>query len=72
MAMTTREKAKRHALHKAFCSCGKVPHGNGGKYQHREMHRRRGDGHRYVHETEFRRRERDNDWTPPPAPAARG
>lgn len=31
-----------------FCSCGRIVKGNGAKHQHREMHRRRADGHHYI------------------------
>lgn len=35
------KRAKGHAKHKCYCTCGKVVSGNGAIYQHREMHRRR-------------------------------
>ena len=45
---TRREIAGAHANRAYFCSCGKVVHGNGGRSNHREMHERRSDGHRFV------------------------
>lgn len=48
MATTARARARRHAERSYCCSCGKIVHGNGAKYQHREMHRRAEDEHRYV------------------------
>jgi hypothetical protein len=49
MDETTRLRMRRgHTKHKGLCTCGAVVCGNGGKYQHREMHRRREDGHHYL------------------------
>lgn len=45
---TRKRMASAHARHASYCSCGKIVHGNGGHYQHRAMHERRGDDHRYV------------------------
>lgn len=42
------ERAKAHAKYSARCSCGAIVHGNGARYQHRAMHQRADDGHRYV------------------------
>jgi hypothetical protein len=42
------KRAQAHAKHGKFCSCGRIVHGNGAIYQHREMHRRASDGHKYV------------------------
>jgi hypothetical protein len=39
--------ARAHARHAFFCSCDKVVHGNGAKYQHRQRHLRAKDGHHY-------------------------
>jgi len=39
---------RAHVKHKGFCSCGKVVCGNGGRAAHRDMHERRGDGHRFL------------------------
>lgn len=49
------ERAKAHARRGYFCSCGAIVHGNGGKHNHREMHRRVQDGHRYVTSEQYRR-----------------
>lgn len=38
-----RAKARAHAKHAHFCSCGKVVHGNGGKAAHQAMHERKGE-----------------------------
>jgi hypothetical protein len=43
-----RQIASAHAKHESYCSCGRIVHGNGGRHNHREMHERAGDGHRYV------------------------
>lgn len=43
-----RAAAAAHAKHAMRCTCGRVVHGNGAKWQHREMHRRRADGHHYT------------------------
>lgn len=51
-----RRRAQAHARRGHFCSCGAIVHGNGAKYQHREMHNRAGDGHRYVRFEDFRGR----------------
>ncbi len=51
---TARDRARRHAERGHLCSCGKIVHGNGAKYQHREMHRRAEDGHRYVRLEHYR------------------
>lgn len=48
-----RQIASAHANYANYCSCGRIVHGNGGKYNHREMHERAGDGHRYVTSTYF-------------------
>ena len=48
MTMTSTDKARQHARHPHYCTCGKVVWGNGANYQHREMHRRRNDGHHYT------------------------
>jgi len=38
------KRAKAHAKHAYTCNiCGKVVHGNGARWMHREMHRRKGD-----------------------------
>lgn len=42
------QRAKAHARHAYFCSCGKIVHGNGAKAQHKAMHQRDLDGHRWV------------------------
>lgn len=47
-------RAQAHARHGFYCSCGKIVHGNGAKHMHREMHRRHGDGHRYISMTAYR------------------
>lgn len=39
---------RAHTKHQGFCTCGKIVCGNGGLYNHSEMHRRRGDGHRFL------------------------
>ncbi len=45
MAMTNRQKARRHAERAYVCmSCGKVARGNGGKSSHKRYHERRGEG----------------------------
>jgi hypothetical protein len=41
-------RAQAHAKHASHCSCGKIVHGNGARYQHRAMHERAEDEHRYV------------------------
>lgn len=46
--MGRRERARGHLKHRSYCTCGKVVRGNGGIYQHRRMHERKGDGHRYM------------------------
>lgn len=51
-----RRRAQAHARRSHLCTCGAIVSGNGAKYQHREMHRRNGDGHRYVRQEEFQRR----------------
>lgn len=50
MVSETRRLAMRraHTKHKGFCTCGKIVSGNGAIHMHREMHRRRGDGHWYM------------------------
>lgn len=55
MDETTRLRMRRaHANHEAYCSCGRIVHGNGGKWNHRDMHERASDGHRYVTSTYYR------------------
>lgn len=44
----SRARAQAHAKHAYFCTCGRVVHGNGAKYTHAAMHKRRNDGHGYV------------------------
>ena len=73
-------RAKAHAKHGYFCSCGRAVFGNGARAQHFGMHERRGDGHREITHTAFRERfptagfnPGDRfymDWrsTPPPRP----
>jgi len=46
--------ASAHAKHADFCSCGKIVHGNGGRYQHREMHHRKQDGHHAITQESWR------------------
>lgn len=40
---TRKRMASAHAKHGLFCACGKRVYGNGGMYQHRAMHERRGE-----------------------------
>lgn len=54
MATTARERARRHANRGYLCSCGKIVHGNGARYQHRAMHDRAEDEHRYVRAEYYR------------------
>lgn len=42
------QRAKAHAKHAFFCSCGKIVHGNGAKAQHRGMHERKNDRHHWL------------------------
>ena len=51
MKKTSREKAQAHAKHAYFCSCGYVVHGNGARAKHRDMHKRKDDGHSYWSHT---------------------
>lgn len=37
-----------HLRNKGYCTCGKVVSGNGGIHSHREMHKRRADGHYFM------------------------
>jgi hypothetical protein len=45
------EEARRLAMRRAhasrvtYCTCGKLPRGNGGRAAHAAMHKRLGDGH---------------------------
>lgn len=39
--MTSTDKARAHARIAYWCTCGKVVHGNGGKWSHAQKHRRR-------------------------------
>lgn len=39
---------RAHTKHKDYCTCGKIVRGNGGRASHREMHRRKGDGHHTI------------------------
>lgn len=49
MDETTRLRMRRgHTKHQGFCTCGVVVSGNGGKWAHRAMHERRGDGHHFI------------------------
>lgn len=34
-----------HTKHRDYCTCGRSVCGNGGRHAHREMHRRKKDGH---------------------------
>jgi hypothetical protein len=60
---------RAHAGRKAYCTCGKVAHGNGGQAAHRKMHERKGewrrdftgavvnpDGYFYMTYSEYERR----------------
>ena len=51
-----RASAQAHAKHHGWCSCGMAVRGNGGKYQHRLMHERKRDGHRYISEEQWKRK----------------
>lgn len=42
------KRAKAHANHGYFCTCGRIVHGNGGRANHRDMHKRNDDGHRFT------------------------
>lgn len=42
------QRARAHAKHAHYCSCGKVVWGNGGKAGHAYMHERRQDGHGFI------------------------
>ncbi len=46
--MSSRDRARAHLKHAHHCTCGRVVHGNGAKWQHGEMHYRRSDGHRWI------------------------
>lgn len=46
---------RAHTKHKTYCSCGKVVCGNGGRASHRDMHERKGDGHRAMFEDAWRK-----------------
>lgn len=46
-------RAQAHAKHAFYCTCGKIVSGNGGKYNHRQMHERAGDTHCYITQTSF-------------------
>lgn len=48
---------RAHARRAWFCSCGKIVHGNGAQAAHSAMHDRKGDGHHYLIEDEYRRRQ---------------
>jgi asparagine synthetase B (glutamine-hydrolysing) len=49
MDNTTRLRMRRaHTKHKGYCTCGKIVCGNGGLYNHREMHKRKNDGHYFM------------------------
>ena len=39
---------RAHTKHQGYCTCGKVVSGNGGIFNHGQMHRRRDDGHRFM------------------------
>lgn len=60
------QRAKAHAKHPYFCSCGKVVHGNGAKAMHfyvgGDRWKGRRDGHVQVGREWFRRR--FPDWRP--------
>ncbi len=46
--MSSRDRARAHLKHAHHCTCGRVVHGNGAKWQHVQMHHRRGDGHHGI------------------------
>lgn len=50
------EMARAHAKYVNHCTCGKNVAGNGGKYQHSQMHKRKGDDHHYMTYSEYERR----------------
>lgn len=55
---STRRKAmaQAHAKYVNYCTCGKNVSGNGGRYQHSQMHKRKNDGHYYMTYSEYQRR----------------
>lgn len=55
--MSSRTRAQAHAKHAHYCTCGKTVHGNGARAQHRAMHARLADGHKYMTYTEYLRRQ---------------
>lgn len=56
---TSRQRAQAHAKHGYHCTCGRYIAGNGGKYQHAQMHKRRNDGHHYMTTSEYLRRRQE-------------
>ncbi len=55
-AARRRQMVRAHARYAAYCSCGRVVHGNGGKAIHRLMHERNGDGHHALIRDEWIKR----------------
>lgn len=53
--MTPRDKARQHARHYYFCTCGTVVNGNGGKASHAYKHERLKDGHHYLSAEAYRK-----------------
>lgn len=49
-----------HVKHRGYCTCGKVVCGNGGIYNHAAMHKRKGDGHRYLTYSAWQAAQADN------------
>lgn len=47
-------RARAHAKHPGYCSCGRVVWGNGGKSQHKWMHEQRHDGHGFISKEQWR------------------
>jgi hypothetical protein len=58
-----KEMARAHAKRASYCTCGKVVHGNGGEHMHREMHKRKGDGHYYMTYTAYCERKKLKEMT---------
>ena len=59
-----RAKARAHAKRGHYCDCGRKVFGNGGKANHEGMHRRRGDGHRWMSSDAWSARFKSSDPEP--------
>ena len=46
--ITRRDRARAHAKHSHYCSCGKIVRGNGAKAAHAAMHKRKQSGGKWL------------------------